>query len=217
MGSIFRKGSEQTGQSQAMSHEMADLARRQAGMAEGLFGDTKATRDRFIGIGTELMRGDGLPSFLKSTVGLGVPIMQQEQELSAAKRGILDTMPRGGLQQRALMELPIQRLLQRDIFSAQRNALDDATRQNLFGNVMSFATGTPQTALGGMSQAGSMVGNAAGNLNSLGQQRMNQNFQAQQGIGKLAGTAAQLGTKGMTGGMGGAGSFRSPVPWLPSH
>jgi hypothetical protein len=34
------------------------------------------------------------------------------------------------------------------------------------------------------------LGNAAGNLNSLGQQRMGQNAAAQQGIGKLIGSAA---------------------------
>lgn len=220
MGSMFRKGSEQSGQSQALSQEQAMLARhmqgladRQMGMSEGLFADTKPMRDRFLGIGTELMRGDGLPSFLKSTVGLGVPIMQQEQELAAAKRGIMDSMPRGGLQQRALMELPIQRLLQRDVMAAQRNAIDDATRQNLFGNVMQFATGSPQTALGGASGAmsgagGAMtgLGGASANLNSLGQQRIAQNQQAQQGIGKALGSAAALGGGYMLPAMG-AGSL----------
>lgn len=178
MGSIFRKGSEQSGQSQALSNQ-------QGAMANQLFGQSQGIRDRIFG-GMNQFLGEGvMPSVLKSTVGLGVPIAQQEAELANARRGIMDSMPRGGLQQRALMELPLQRLLQRDMLAANRNAIDDATRQNLFSMAGGMATGVPQQAMAGLS-------NAAGNLNSLGQQRMGQNYQAQQGIGKALGSAASL-------------------------
>jgi hypothetical protein len=180
MGSVFRKGSEQSGQSQALSGQ-------QAQMANQMFGSAKPMIDRLFGMNTEMLRGDGLPAGLRSTVGLGVPIAQQEAELATAKRGIMDSMPRGGLQQRALMELPLQRLLQRDMLSANRNAIDDSTRQNLFSTAMSAATGMPQQAMGG-------IGSAAGNLNSLGQQRIGQNQQALQGTGQLIG---QLGKGAM--------------------
>lgn len=178
MGSIFRKGSEQSGQSQALSGQQGQIAM-------DMYGRSKPLIDRLFGMNTEMMRGEGLPAFMKSTVGLGVPIAQQEAELATARRGIMDSMPRGGLQQRALMELPLQRLLQRDMLAANRNAIDDATRQNLFSMGVSTATGMPQQAIGGLSQA-------AGNLNSLGQQRIAQNQSAQQGIGKAIGSAAGL-------------------------
>lgn len=179
MGSIFRKGSEQTGQSSALSNQ-------QAHMANQMFGGTTGIRDRIFG-GMDQFLGEGvMPSVLRSTVGLGVPIAQQEAEMSTARRGIMDSMPRGGLQQRALMELPLQRLLQRDMLAANRNAIDDATRQNLFSMASGIATGVPQQAMAG-------VQGAAGNLNSLGQQRMSQNASAQQGIGKALGSAASMG------------------------
>ncbi len=173
MGSVFRKGSEQSGQSQALSGQ-------QAQMANEMFGSAKPAIDRLLGMNTEMLRGDGLPAGLKSTVGLGAPIAQQEQELSAAKRSILDTAPRGGLQQRALMDLPIQRLLGRDLMSAQQRAIDDQTRSSLFSTAMSAATGMPQQAMGGIS-------GAASNLNSLGQQRIGQNQQALSGTGSMIG------------------------------
>lgn len=188
MGSIFRKGSEQTGQSTALSNQ-------QAGMANQLFGGTQGIRDRIFGGMSEFLGEGKMPTILKSTVGLGVPIAQQEAEMSTARRGILDAMPRGGLQQRALMELPLQRLLQRDMLSANRNAIDDATRQNLFSMANSMATGAPQAAMSGL-------GSAAGNLNSLGVQRMSQNASAQQGIGKALGSAASMGAGYMMPAMG---------------
>lgn len=178
MGSIFRKGSEQSGQSQALSGQQGQIAM-------DMYGRSKPMIDRLFGMNTEMMRGEGLPQFMRSTVGLGVPIAQQEAELANARRGIMDSMPRGGLQQRALMELPLQRLLQRDMLAANRNAIDDASRMGLFNTAISTATGMPQQAMGGL-------GMAAGNLNSLGQQRIAQNQSAQQGIGKALGSAASL-------------------------
>ena len=198
MGSMFRKGSEQSGQSQALSNQ-------QGAMANQLFGQSQGIRDRIFG-GMNQFLGDGvMPSVLKSTVGLGVPMAQQEAELANAKRGIMDSMPRGGLQQRALMELPLQRLLQRDMFAANRNAIDDGTRQNLFSMAGGMATGVPQQAMRGLDSA-------ADNLSRLGAQRMNQNYQAQQGIGKLLGSAASAGMGAMGGGMGGMkGASAAPV------
>lgn len=173
MGSVFRKGSEQTGQSAGMSQQ-------QAGMANALFQQTAPLRDQAGWQLNDFMQTGDIPGKLKSTVGLGVPIAQQEAELSAAKRGIMDTMPRGGLQQRALMELPLQRLLQRDMLSANRNQIDDATRQNLFSTAINTGFGTGGSSMG-------QLGAAAGNLNSLGQQRMGQNQQALSGTGSLVG------------------------------
>lgn len=196
MGSIFRKGSEQSGQSQALSGQQGQIA-------NDMYGRSKPLIDRLFGMNTEMMRGEGLPDFMKSTVGLGVPIAQQEAELATAKRGIMDSMPRGGLQQRALMELPLQRLLQRDMLAANRNAIDDASRQNLFSTAIGTATGMPVQAIGGLSSA-------AGNLSGLGQQRMAQNQSAQQGIGKLLGSAATAGM-GAMGGMPAFGAAGSPV------
>jgi hypothetical protein len=176
MGSIFRKGSEQTGQSQAISNDQAWMARQMYDSTEGL---RAAGIDRM----RNFQETGNLPQQLRSTVGLGVPIAQQEAELGNARRGILDSMPRGGLQQRALMELPLQRLLQRDMLAANRAQIDDVTRQNLFSTALNTGMGAPSQSMGAMNAA-------AGNLNSLGQQRMGQNQSAQQGIGKLIGSAA---------------------------
>lgn len=176
MGSIFRKGSEQSGQSQALSRD-------QAWMANDLYGKTSPLRTNSTQQLNYFLENGVIPKALQSTVGLGVPIAQQEAELANAKRGIMDTMPRGGLQQRALMELPLQRLLQRDMFSANRAQIDDATKQNLFSTALNTGFGQGSAAMG-------QIGSAAGNLNSLGQQRMGQNASAQQGIGKLLGAAA---------------------------
>lgn len=208
MGSIFRKGSEQSGQSQAISNQQAGLANALAESTGGLRADSIYHLGNFT-------RNGVMPSFLKSTVGLGVPIQQQEAELANAKRGIMDSLPRGGLQQRALMELPLQRLLQRDMFAANRNAIDDATRQNLFSAATNIGFGQGGAAMNGM-------GAAAGNLNSLGQQRMGQNYQAQQGIGKLIGSAAGAamgmpGVGGMAGkGFGSPGAVSQPMPGIGS-
>jgi hypothetical protein len=72
------------------------------------------------------------------------------------------------------------------MFSANRNAIDDASRQGLFNTAMSAATGMPGQAMGGMDSA-------ADNLFKLGGQRMSQNHSAQQGIGKALGNAATMG------------------------
>jgi hypothetical protein len=178
MGSIFRKGSEQTGQSGALSN-------MQGYMAQALFDKTNPLRINSTQQLNYFLENGVIPKALQSTVGLGVPIAQQEAELATAKRGIMDSLPRGGLQQRALMELPLQRLLQRDMFTANRNAIDDATRQNFYHNAVGTAMGAPAQAISGISSA-------AGNLKDLGAQRMNQNYQAQQGIGKTLGSAGML-------------------------
>jgi hypothetical protein len=188
MGSIFRKGSEQSGQSQALSAEQGWMARQ-------LYDSTEGLRAAGIDRMRNFQETGNLPQQLRSTVGLGVPIAQQEAELGAARRGILDSMPRGGLQQRALMELPLQRLLQRDMLAANRNAIDDATRQNLFSTALNVGQGAPVQAMGGL-------GNAADNLKDLGAQRISQNYQAQQGLGKLGGAAASLGGGYMLPAMG---------------
>ena len=77
----------------------------------------------------------------------------------------------------------MQRMLQRDMLAANRAQIDDQTRQNLFSTALQTGFGTGGSSIG-------QLGAAAGNLNSLGQQRMAQNYQAQQGIGKLLGSAA---------------------------
>lgn len=181
MGSMFRKGSEQSGQSQGLSAEQGWMARQ-------LYDSTEGLRAAGIDRMRNFQETGNLPQQLRSTVGLGVPIAQQEAELGAARRGIMDSMPRGGLQQRALMELPLQRMLQRDMFSANRAQIDDATRQNLFSTALNTGMGSPSQAMGGMNAA-------AGNLSGLGQQRIQQNTTGLQGTGQMIGkglTAAMM-------------------------
>jgi hypothetical protein len=173
MGSTFRKGSESSGQSSALSNT-------QAAMAQQLFDESTPLRQAGNWYLNNFLVNQQTPEILKSTVGIGVPLAQQAQELGAARNQILNTTARGGLQQRMLMELPIQRMLNNDLLQAQARGIDDATRQNLFSTATNIGQGSPVSAMTGLA-------GAAGNLNSLGQQRIGQNQLFQSGMGQLGG------------------------------
>ncbi len=175
MGSTLRKGSEQTGQS-------AGLSMDQSRMMQDLWGN--GGRNLAVeGAGNALnfLQRGTVPDTQKSTIGIGAPLAQQAQEMQAARTGILNNTARGGLQQRMLAEMPIQRMLNNDNLQAQARGIDDQTRQNMFNQAMSMSMGQAPTVIQGMS-------GAANNLNSLGQQRIGQNSQMLGGAGQLAGS-----------------------------
>ncbi len=101
MGSVFRKGSEQTGQSTGYSNELAS-----AGL--GLIRGGAPLRSGTYGQLGEFLKSGRLPSAMTGTIG------QQEQEMASAKQSILNSGARGGQLRTGLAQLPLQRLQMRD-------------------------------------------------------------------------------------------------------
>lgn len=99
------------------------------------------------------------------TGGIGA----QEQELAAARRSILESGARGGQLRQALAELPLQRL-----------GMRDQLRSNIFGMALNAGLGSANAGIQGMASA-------QNTLNSLGQQRIQQNNAFQQGVGQIGG------------------------------
>lgn len=171
MGSTFRKGSEQTGQSAGMSNEQGAIASR-------LLNESQPLRTSSLNQLTNFMDTGKIPMALN--VNMAGDIGTQEQELASARNQILDTGVRGGQMTTALAQLPVQRLQARD---AVRANYENTLRESLFGTGASMGiVQAPQVGFGGMSAA-------ASNLNSLGEQRQKQNAQFQQGMGQMIGKA----------------------------
>lgn len=164
MGSAFRKGSQQTGQATGISGEQAAISRELFELARP--GITTALGQ----LGTALETGQ-LPLGMTGQLGT------QEQELQAARLGILNEVPRGGLQQQLLGELPLRRLLGRDELRGQ-----------LYNVALGALLGQAPTAISGL-------GSAAANLTGLGGQRIQQNLALQQGLGQLVGAGGRLALK----------------------
>ena len=206
MGSVFRKGSSESGQSSALSNTQAQIAgqlnEETTPLRQAFFSDFGnflglARRPTFTNVqepifdpaqglltGYQSVQRQGpdewvsdptlagkLPTALPGNLGL------QEQELASAKNYILQNTPRGGLQQRVLAELPLQRL-----------AMRDALRGEVYNTALGATLGQAPVALQGL-------GSAASNLNNLGAQRIQQNMAFQGGLGSLLGTAIGAGKR----------------------
>ena len=109
-----------------------------------------------------------LPSAMTGGIGTN------EQELAAAKQGILRSGVRGGQMRQSLAQLPLQRLQMRD-----------ALRGGAFDTALSAGLGSFTAGSGGMQAA-------ANTLSNLGAQRMQQNKEAKQGAGQAAGTLGKM-------------------------
>ena len=158
MGSVFRKGSKETGQSAGSSNAL------QAASADMINQGRPLRTEAFGQLGGFLKSGQ-LPSALTGGIGTN------EQELAAAKAGILRSGVRGGQMRQSLAQLPLQRLQMRD-----------SLRSGAFDTALSAGLGSFNAGSSGMQ-------GAASNLNSLGSQRMQQNKEAKQGAGKVLGQA----------------------------
>ncbi len=119
---------------------------------------------------------------LPSSLSLTGPLQDIAGQQQTANQGILDTGARGGQLQSALANNVLQGQLGRQSMLSQ-------LQQGLFGQ----ALGGSPVGMGGM-------GNAAGLLSQLGQQRMGQNQAFLGGLGQLAG----MGVGGAMGGPMGA-------------
>ena len=114
---------------------------------------------------------------------------------------------RGGLLQKQLSDVSLQGSLQRtglfqqDLLRQEERDLARARlRQQLFGGAAELGAGSQSLAFQGLGQGSQSLASAAGNLNVLGAQRIQQNMAAQQGLGQLIGKGAG----GAMGGVGGA-------------
>jgi hypothetical protein len=156
MGSTLRKGSQQSGQSAGISGNMAQLGGQLGKLGLGILDPAAKQFINFLNTGT-------LPQAFTGTIGT------QEQELAAAKEGILSGGSRGGQLTQGLSELPLKRLMMRD-----------ALRGDVFNSALGLGNNLISGGMGGM-------GNAASNLNALGAQRMQQNAQFTGGLGQAIG------------------------------
>lgn len=200
MGSTFRKGSAESGQSRAISQEQADLARfqRQLGQQQADIGLPlqRGVADVF---GQFLKTGQApafldLPAAVEPLAALSLPGLGNEQ--NRLRNELLAQGARGGLLQQQLGNVALQGslqrtgLLQQDLLrQEQRDLARAALRQSLFGGAGELGTGSQSLALQGLAQGSQSLGAAASNLSQLGLQRIQQNMAAQQGIGQMLGMA----------------------------
>lgn len=215
MGSIFRKGSEQSGQSQSLSLEQAQTARIQAQLAQEQAAITKPLRVGTANTLSNFVKTGMTPSFLdlaptvQPLAGLRLPGLEQGQ--LDLRNSLLAQGSRGGLLQQQLAQGAIQGGLARAELQAQdllRQQQRDENRSNiartLFGGAADLGTGGLSQAFSGLGASMAGMGNAAGNLNVLGAQRITQNQIAQQGIGQILGKMLGAGIGGLAGGAPGA-------------
>lgn len=216
MGSIFRKGSEQSGISQGISQDVAnrvanqqiDLANRQAAIAEPLQKGVAGVFNEFLGSRQTPSFLD-LPATVQPLAALSLPNLGAEQ--GRLRNELLSQGSRGGLLQQQLGQLSLQGSLnriglqQQDLLrQEQRDVARVGLRQQLFGGAGELGTGSQSLAFQGLAQGSQSLNAAASNLNQLGLQRIQQNMAAQQGIGMLIGKAA-----------GGAMGASSPLSRMP--
>ena len=161
MGSVFRKGSQQTGQATGSANKLSDASQAMIEQGAPLRGAAFGQLGGFLNSGQ-------LPSAMTGGIGTN------EQELAAAKQGILRSGVRGGQMRQSLAQLPLQRLQMRD-----------ALRGGAFDTALSAGLGSFSAGSQGMQ-------GAANTLSNLGAQRMQQNKEAKQGAGQMAGTGGKM-------------------------
>ena len=116
MGSVFRKGSQQTGQSTGSSNSLNNSSER-------LIAEGQPLRTQTFGQLGGFLNSGQLPSAMTGGIGTN------EQELAAAKDAIMRTGVRGGQMRQSLAQLPLQRLQMRD--SLRSGAFDTALSAGL--------------------------------------------------------------------------------------
>lgn len=215
MGSIFRKGSSQSGQSEALSQQQADIARRQTALAEEQAAITKPLRTGTANLFSGFLQSGQTPGFLdlpaqvSPLAALSLPALGDQQNV--VRNQLLQQGSRGGLLQQQLANLSLQGglqrtgLMQQDLLrQEQRDVARKGIAQTLFGGAADYGTGGLSQSFAGFGQGLAGLGNAASNLNALGFQRIQQNQIAQGGIGQLLGKALSgIGGSGMGGGKSG--------------
>lgn len=128
MGSVFRKGSKETGQS-------AGLSTGQGEMANKLFSQTDPLRTEAFGQLSSMLKG-GTPSFL---VG---PTQDASAQIAQLGRQIQESGVRGGQLRRSMALLPMQRM-----------GMLDTLRSGAFDSALNAGMGGANSALGGLASA----------------------------------------------------------------
>ena len=131
MGSVFRKGSKETGQSSGSSNALQ-------GASADMINQGQPLRTEAFGQLGGFLKSGQLPSALTGGIGAN------EQELASAKDAILRTGVRGGQMRQSLAQLPLQRLQMRD-----------ALRSGAFDTALSAGLGSFNAASQGMQGAAS--------------------------------------------------------------
>ena len=129
MGSIFRKGSQQSGQSTGSSNDL------NAASSQLIHEGEKLRTPAFSQLG-QFLTGGRMPVALTGGIGTN------EQELSSARHSIMAGGMRGGQLRTALAQLPLQRLQSRD-----------AMRSGLFNTALGAGIGSFSAGAGGMANA----------------------------------------------------------------
>lgn len=201
MGSIFRKGSSESGRSGGISDIQAQLALEQANMTRPLRQGTANILSGFLESGNTPKFLDLSPT-VQPLAALGLGQVGSEQQL--LRNTLMAQGNRGGQLQQQLGNAAIQGglqrsgLLQQDLLrQQQRDEQRTGIRQTLFGGASDMGTG-------GLAMAFQGLGQSSSNLNALGAQRMQQNQTAQQGIGQLLGKILGAAGGAMAGGPAGA-------------
>lgn len=195
-----KKGSRQSRASEALSMEQAETARIQR-----LLGTEQAQLTQPLRQGTTdalsgFLQTGQTPSFLdldatvQPLAALSLPALANQQTLM--RNQLVNQGIRGGQLQQSLasniLQGGLQRtgLLQQDALrQEQRDIARTGIRSSLFGAASDLGTGGLSLGIQGVGSALSGLSNAAGNLNSLGSQRIQENMALNQGLGQLAGKA----------------------------
>ena len=144
MGSMFRKGSEESGQSRALSQEQADLARFQRQQGEKMAAIADPLQRGVAANFNQLLTTGQTPSFLdlpatvQPLAALSLPSLGDEQ--NRLRTELMAQGARGGLLQKQLSDVSLQGALQRtglfqqDLLRQEERDLARARlRQQLFG------------------------------------------------------------------------------------
>lgn len=177
------KGQGERGESAALARELADVGRRQVGLAEEQAAITRPIRQQTAGIFDTFLKSGQTPAFLDlpSTVqplaALSLPALGFEQ--NRLKDELMAQGSRGGLLRQQLGQVSLQGslqragLLQQDILrQEERDLARAALRQRLFGGASDIGTGGLSLAFQGLGQGGQSIGGAGQQFGALGQQEM---------------------------------------------
>lgn len=195
-----KKGSGASSASQGLSQEqaqlgvnIADRGEQQIAGTQGLRTNTAETLNSFLQSGVTPGFLD-LPSTVQPLANLSLPGVESERNL--LRQRLLGSGTRGGQLQQQLFQADLQGglqrtgLMQQDALRQEQRDVDrSGIRRSLFGAAGDMGTGGLALGIQAMQSGMGGVGQAAGNVNSLGQQRIMENMALQQGLGNFAGQA----------------------------
>ena len=177
------KGQGERGESVAAARELAEVGRRQVGLAEEQAAITKPLRTGTANILQSFLQTGQTPGFLdlpetvQPLAALSLPKLGAEQ--GRLRNELLAQGSRGGLLQQQLADVSLQGsiqragLLQQDALRQEdRNLARAALRQRLFGGAGDAGTGGLALAFQGLQGGGQQIGGAAQQFGTIGQQEL---------------------------------------------